>query len=509
MIKGLIGIFIVAIIFFSPKVLFAHTGIHEIKVTKNGFLPPDLAITQGETITFINEDPENPHWPASNIHPTHGIYPEFDPKKGIHPGQSWQFKFEKAGVFRFHDHLYPNLTGAVTVVGESDRKTSLKRIPRVDTLLKKTYYLIFPESLKKDLAKIDSLEAATDETELEYWINLIGGKKYMMDLVDDSKGGTLIDCHQEAHLTGRKSFEIEGREIFRNPDYNCHSGYLHGALEAFMATLRGEDLSKEVEKLCKAFPEAFSEFECFHGIGHGFEAYVGYDLPQALSECKKLSAPNYQTSCFGGVFMENIMVAEGKGAVSGHQTSWVSDDPHFPCNGLDKNYNIQFQCYQMQTSRMLQLKPLNFEFLKQECLKSPKDMVGVCFTSMGRDIAGQTLRDPKKILELCRVVPGIYFQSCIKGALNVVIDFWGKNIVDQPQKLCMILEKEDKNFCYGLLGYRLKGIFHQDNKLIDFQGILFNTARVLIYLGNQTLRVRQICSKFEEEYVNLCINGLI
>ncbi|MEK9166595.1 MAG: hypothetical protein AAB846_02575 [Patescibacteria group bacterium] len=86
-----------------------------VAMTKDGFMPNKVTIHYGDTVKFVNEDTQD-RWPASNIHPTHAIYPEFDPKSSIKPGGTWFFTFTKAGIWRYHDHLLPSLIG--TVVAE-------------------------------------------------------------------------------------------------------------------------------------------------------------------------------------------------------------------------------------------------------------------------------------------------------------------------------------------------------------------------------------------------------
>ncbi len=83
-----------------------------IRMSDTGFSPSRLTIKKGQVVTFVNEG-EHDHWPASNIHPTHEVDAEFDPRKPIPPGQSWSFAFQKSGVWRFHDHLYPESGGVI------------------------------------------------------------------------------------------------------------------------------------------------------------------------------------------------------------------------------------------------------------------------------------------------------------------------------------------------------------------------------------------------------------
>ena len=81
---------------------------------ENGYEPQNITIKKGDIIQF-NTSLDKPFWPASNIHPTHGIYPEFDSQDAIAAGESCSFKFEKTGTWRYHDHLAPYFTGRIIV----------------------------------------------------------------------------------------------------------------------------------------------------------------------------------------------------------------------------------------------------------------------------------------------------------------------------------------------------------------------------------------------------------
>lgn len=93
-------------------------------VSFNGatFEPSILTIKVGETATFRN-DSAGQVWPASAMHPTHKVYPAtggcinsaFDACKGLMPGESWSFKFDEVGSWKYHDHLNPTRFGTVVV----------------------------------------------------------------------------------------------------------------------------------------------------------------------------------------------------------------------------------------------------------------------------------------------------------------------------------------------------------------------------------------------------------
>lgn len=89
-------------------------GAVVITLSKDGFSPDEISITVGDTVVFRSTAGE-PFWPASNLHPSHSIYPEFDPEEPVQPDAVWSFTFTKAGLWEYHDHLAPYFTGVITV----------------------------------------------------------------------------------------------------------------------------------------------------------------------------------------------------------------------------------------------------------------------------------------------------------------------------------------------------------------------------------------------------------
>jgi plastocyanin len=85
-----------------------------VQMFDDRFEPKTLTVKKGETVKFTNSG-SKPRWPASNIHPSHEIYPEFDPRRSVEPGSSWEFRFDQAGTWRYHDHISPGISGTITV----------------------------------------------------------------------------------------------------------------------------------------------------------------------------------------------------------------------------------------------------------------------------------------------------------------------------------------------------------------------------------------------------------
>ena len=121
-----LGLIFILLIYIFPTLVSAHSQTQVIKMTQNGFEPQSVTVDQNQTIIFLNEDSKD-RWPASNNHPVHDIYPEFDPKKPISPGGSWPFKPKKAGEWKFHDHLNPHMRGTLIVEAEPGTAKNIER----------------------------------------------------------------------------------------------------------------------------------------------------------------------------------------------------------------------------------------------------------------------------------------------------------------------------------------------------------------------------------------------
>lgn len=86
-----------------------------VVLTEKGFEPSAVSIPVGGTVVFSTSR-DFPFWPASDLHPSHGLYAAFDPKLPLAPSETWTFTFEQEGEWGFHDHLRSYYTGIVYVV---------------------------------------------------------------------------------------------------------------------------------------------------------------------------------------------------------------------------------------------------------------------------------------------------------------------------------------------------------------------------------------------------------
>lgn len=87
----------------------------EITMTADGFTPSSVEIVTGQAVCWKNAHRGEARWPASDDHPTHQEYPEFDPQKPVKEGERWCLTFLRSGSWKFHDHLFPEFRGMVIV----------------------------------------------------------------------------------------------------------------------------------------------------------------------------------------------------------------------------------------------------------------------------------------------------------------------------------------------------------------------------------------------------------
>lgn len=85
-----------------------------VRYTNNGFEPKTTGVSVGDMVEFVNES-DSEMWVASNEHPEHGILPTFDQFKPFKKGAVYRYAFDKAGAWKYHDHLNPERSGIITV----------------------------------------------------------------------------------------------------------------------------------------------------------------------------------------------------------------------------------------------------------------------------------------------------------------------------------------------------------------------------------------------------------
>lgn len=271
----------------------------------------------------------------------------------------------------------------------------------------------------------------------------------------------LSEGHTLVHEVGRYSFTFYGGAgvAFGHCQADFQSGCYHGVLEAYFDS-NPKVTPAQIAGLCDQAAGSgatnFVRFQCLHGLGHGVTLYYKHNLPKALKTCDLLATDWDRNSCYGGVFMENVVFAQNPtdSAGSKEKAFLKKDEPLYPCSTLDEKYLRE--CFLMQTSAILWFNNYDFDAAFDACEEAREAFVSVCYQSLGRDIAGHTLRDKKKSVALCALGASRYQSFCHVGVAKNLIDVNAK--IDDALAYCRMAPGPSKNACYFAIGEQIAAL---------------------------------------------------
>ncbi len=242
-------------------------------------------------------------------------------------------------------------------------------------------------------------------------------------------------CHPFAHAIGHGAVTKYPvlSEAFLHGDNFCWSGYFHGVMEDYVQKIGRENLPSKMDGICAEIPGketySFDYYNCVHGIGHGVMAITQDQLFDSLKLCDSLTGWWEQNSCYGGVFMENI-IADGLN----HKTGFLRpEEPLYPCSAVEKPYKEA--CYLMQTSYMLKVTSYDFKKVFGLCEGSDEGFQVTCYRSLGRDASGSSISNVDKTRDTCNLGKNYEQKSeCMVGAVKDFVSYFHSDI--QGKELC-------------------------------------------------------------------------
>jgi hypothetical protein len=283
-------------------------------------------------------------------------------------------------------------------------------------------------------------------------INSKGVKDAFVDIKDAYDKSPFVkgNCHQLVHVIGRAAGDKYGdvAKAYAEGDNFCWSGYYHGVMEAVINKIGYDNIKAQLSTICASVAAterySFYHYNCVHGLGHGVMAVNQTELFDALRTCDALTDWWERESCYGGVFMENIMSEINPD----HRTKYLkSDDLMYPCTAVERQYKQQ--CFLMQTSHALQSTGYDFDRVFTLCDKVEAGFRPTCYQSLGRDASGNTISDAIRTRDIC--LKGRDFtakDNCITGAVKDFIAYFHSN--EAGEKLCATLEPKLRESCMGI-----------------------------------------------------------
>jgi hypothetical protein len=284
------------------------------------------------------------------------------------------------------------------------------------------------------------------------------GPKRAFELAEQQyPGGADPNCHRVAHAIGAAALARNKGDVtrtFAEGSSACWSGYYHGVLERAFIGVRSNDarsLGAKARGLCSqgsVRASSWLNYQCLHGLGHGLMITTGYQLPLVLDVCNELNGSFAQTSCKGGVFMENILTSYGG------QSPWVrNDDPLYPCNWVARG--DKYPCYQNAVTRIIRVVGAEWDTIAETCAEADKGFVATCFGSYGQNASVAAFREPAAIVETCAIArPFGGEEECFRYA---AMDFTGTySRGKDAAALCDAAPAAVRGGCYESIGLMLR-----------------------------------------------------
>ncbi len=449
---GLLSLAIIGLSFFASIAVWAHSTTAVITMTAEGFEPPEVIVDTNTTVNFVNKDTVA-RWPASNLHPTHELYPEFDPKQVIEPGDFWLFKLTKTGTWRYHDHAYPHKRGTITVTPEAGeaQPPNYAALPNWRTGLQQSWtgFTNWLKSFFKPNRAVvlgaTDFKALPEQEQYNYLQQLQKDRgaatawEYVVKTYTSDTGSSLGGrSHDLAHLVGGLLYEEQGLKGLPVCAPTFAFGCFHGFTEA--AFVNSLDQLAKVAAACASLGAANSGpwASCIHGIGHGVATYFdAQKLAEALATCDQLTSG--ATYCHDGVFMEF--------SFSAPPSFYKSGDPLYPCTTLDARY--QAACARNQPQVMERRLAMTSPDIAAACLNVGGAIAQSCLDSVGFAIANESQGNSQIIIERCNQLSSPARSHCISAAAGELVFQNYPNWQNISPGLCATLPTADQPSCYG------------------------------------------------------------
>jgi cytochrome c553 len=284
-----------------------------------------------------------------------------------------------------------------------------------------------------------------------------GPKRALADLAAAMRSNPVVDggCHQIAHEIGHAAYaryHDDAAKALANGSMTCWSGYYHGVIERAFGGVPRAKVAARARTLCAGAElrtSTFLLYQCVHGLGHGLMIYSRNDLPYSLRVCDRLATVWDQSSCTGGVFMQNFL----PGPMQLAPTKWLSKtNLIYPCNAVAERDKLY--CYLMVTSRILPEVDYRWPVAVRWCRRSERAWVTTCFQSLGRDASGFTVQNPPRIVSICRQA-GDMERECVYGAAR---DLTANDAnARRATRLCLLVPPGMRSYCFEGVGTILGG----------------------------------------------------
>ncbi len=469
-VKSIVVLGLIGLCTIMAYVLVHHTTQNKVRsgdvtitYTNLGFDPKMITVRQGVTIHFVSKR-SGYFWPASNFHPSHYLYPEFDAKEPISASDSWSIRLDRVGKWRYHDHLNPRFTGTIVVIDE--------RGGVFDTRCQDSAYLAGLAGRgqiscwQQHLEYVKQTEGVTEAFALF--------KRLYRD--EPSFGA---NCHDVMHTLGEAVYEDykrSGIASFPKETSYCGWGFYHGFIEA--ALFSGEDFVS-VERLCRSADKSIaldidvplSIYSCYHGFGHGVVDTLASDMwgnDAAIAQAGTNVCTSVIAEDESGEFIKQCVTGVYNSIANAYETNYglfqKQHDPAYIC-ALEKTPLFKQACYgeialrHITNNNLSESQGLAFIYSLSEEIGRQATM----FTYMGELVRlNLQQHEPSHWSAVCGNQPTHLVASCIQGTAQGYLG-WGDPGMEYVSALALCEEASTfpsaQEACYEYVLPRLNTIY--------------------------------------------------
>jgi hypothetical protein len=343
-----------------------------------------------------------------------------------------------------------------------------------------------PQPAYPELAEINqtwSFDAYKD-----YFVNLAQKKSamYAFSVLRNADIPSAISIHRVAHEIGYVHFEQKGLAGI----YSCTTDFRyaceHAVVVQALITLGAEAL-QDVARVCSEGPGGVDAYvHCFHGVGHGLMAYLGYDYEEAVGTCKQVydiavtlrpdvTGKRLWHECIGGATMELMDGEHDKDAQAKAKLTYMpASDILMPCDADFISNEVRPICYSYLKPRFFEAagvtggvpSPEAYPKALSYCKKIPDDEFGSrdgCYAGFGAGFAYLITGDESTfqnasdsaivhVHELCSLADDSNGRvACDLAALDII--FWsGQSGVSAATSYCSLAPDAGvKGRCFAML----------------------------------------------------------
>jgi hypothetical protein len=440
-----IAVAICAWYFFWPRE-------YTIELRAGGFYPLAVTVPAGSTIVFVNKT-DRPFWPASNFHPSHKLYPEFDAKTIIPAGESWRFAMHRVGLWRYHDHLTSSHGGAIRV--------------RISPWARNF-------TCEGEACFIQEIEAVLQSEGIDAAFERFGQ-------LYEGNPSFSSTCHDVTHLLGEAAYReymSEGKIVTTTKTAYCGYGFYHGFIEALLFTTGNFEHAKAY---CRETQDVLSRhierpnaiYSCYHGIGHGTFDTQGYAawgddrgmLTAALATCEQVTQGDeleLVKQCATGVFnaLANAYNTNTYDLFHNEQNLWEI---------CETQANVEYKkaCFrEVAASYIKDTYPHKDEALLM--ISQMRDRVGANATMNAYMAEAARLNPDISLDQWVDICEGMIAEdlssSCAEGVVAGLF-LWGKPGQEHEEAVSFCdmdgLSLRNKNVCFGYILPRIKTVYSQ------------------------------------------------